>query len=248
MDAGARLAAARLAANEGRHEEALREYQWFHAHALDESRSWYGVRLSYALIEWADLGRQYAPARQALEELRGHKTALLLAGQGDRQLFHEVEAIHDALGERGHTHRLFVELEKLAPELAKSCADHALTAIIEAGDFALAERLLPEPERVVRRQARLLNEGFADRRSRRFTRAPLVATHINICADKVREVLTVLESRGRMQEAARLRKLAADLIPATTIRRAVRAALLPGAPSWRERSAARLQGLHRRRR
>lgn len=246
MDASAHLAAARLMTREARYEEALRELQWFHEHALEDTPGMYGVRLSYALIEWADLGQLYPPARTALEELRERKTALLLAGQGNRHLFTDVRAIHDAMGEQERTHALFVELDKIAPDLAQSCANQALTAIIAAGDYALAERLLPEPERVVRRHARLLNEGFADRRRMRFTRAPLVATHINICVDNVREVLTVLENRGRMREAARLRTLAADLIPATTIRRAVRAALLPGAMSWRERASARLRRLPRR--
>lgn len=247
MDASAHLAAARLMAREGRYEEALREFEWFHEHALEDTPGMYGVRLSYALIEWADLGKHYPAARTALEQLRERKTALLLAGQGQRDLFTDVRAIHDALGEQERTHALFVELDKRAPELAQSCAQQALTAIIAAGDYALAERLLPEPERVVRRQAWLLNDNLALRRRMRFTRAPFVATSINIHVDHVREVLTVLEGCGRMQEAARLRKLAADLIPATTIRRAVRAALLPGAPSWRERSAARLRRLPRKR-
>lgn len=241
MDAWARYHAAGALAREGRHEEALREFQWFHEHALAENPSLAGVRLSYALSRWAELGKAYPPARAALEAVRDRDTAVLLAGKGDRKLFMDIEAIYDTLGEKQRTHGLFVELEKIDPELAQSCASLALPAIITAGDYALAERLLPDPERVLRRGAAILNADFSGRRRMRFMRAPYLATGINIYVDRVREVLTVLEGRGRMQEAARLRRLAADLIPATTIRRAVRAALLPGAPTWRERSAARLR-------
>jgi len=248
VDAWARYHAAGALAREGRHAEALREFQWFHEHALAENPSLAGVRLSYALSRWADLGKVYPPARAALEAVRDRDTAVLLAGKGDRKLFMDIEAIYDALGEKQRTHALFVELEKIDPELARSCAGVALPAIITAGDYALAERLLPDPERVVRRGAAILNADFSGRRRMRFMRAPYLATCINMYVDRVREVLTVLEGRGRTHEAARLRRLAADLIPATTIRRAVRDALLPGAPTWLERSAARLRRLPRSRR
>jgi hypothetical protein len=70
MGARERFAAARLAAREGRHQEALDGLLWFHHHALEEQRSLRAVRLSYALYEWLDLGRVYPPARQALEDVR----------------------------------------------------------------------------------------------------------------------------------------------------------------------------------
>lgn len=232
-------------ASEGHHEEALREFLWFHEHALEENPALAGVRLSYALRAWTNLGAVYPPAHAALEAVRDRDTARLLAGKGNRQLFIDVNAIYAVLGDEHRTHGLFLELEEIDPELARSCASVALTPIIAVGDYALAERLLPDPERVVRRSAHILNADFSTRSRMGFTRAPYVATIINMHVDRVREILTVLEGRGRRQEAGRLRTLAADLIPATTIRRAVRAGLLPGAPSWRERSAARLRRLPR---
>lgn len=235
MDVQARFGAAYDLARLGRHEEALREFEWLHDHALQECRSWAGVRLSYSLHAWARLGAVYPPARAALEAVCVRDTALLLTGRGNRHLFIDVNAIHRVLDRQERTHALFVELERVDPALAQACAGVALTAIITAKDYALAERLLPDPERDVRRRAAFLNADFAGRRGRRFTRAPIIASDIRLYVDPVREVLTVLEGRGRGQEAARLRKLAADLIPATTIRRAVRAALLPGARPWHER-------------
>lgn len=235
MEVQARLGAAYDLVRAGRHEEALREFQWLHENALQECRSWAGVRLSYSLDAWARLGKVYPPARAALEAVCARDTALLLAGRGSRDLFLDVNAIQWVLGRQERTHALFVELERVDPELAQACAGVALTAIVATRDYALAERLLPDPERSLRRRAALLNADFAGRRSRRFIRAPIVASDIRLYVDPVREVLTVLEGRGRWQEAARLRKLAADLIPATTIRRTVRAALLPGARPWEER-------------
>lgn len=101
MDPRARLSAGQLAAREGRYEEALREYVWFHDHALDHEQSLYGVRLSFALSYWMDLAKEYPEARKKLEDIRDRKTATLAAGGGDRALFHDVRSINWALGQEG---------------------------------------------------------------------------------------------------------------------------------------------------
>lgn len=233
MDPHTRLHAARRMVYEGRHEEALRELIWFHEHALEQQPSLRAVRLSYALGYWADLAQKYAPARAALDAIREREVTRLLSGQGDRALFHDVASIDQALGQQLRTHEVYVRLRTAAPELAAACANLAFPAVIAAGDFALAEQMLPEPEHLIRRQAASLVRDLQARRRWRFSKAPFVAACIHNYAEDVKRVLTVLEGRGRRQEAQRLRQLSTDLIHATTIRRAVRAALLPGAhPPW----------------
>ena len=224
MDAQARLDAASELAGDGQYEAALREFQWFHDHALEHDPSLYGVRLSYALYAWADLGQDYPPALDALEAVRQRDMALLLAGQGKRGLFHDVVAINDELGKSEETHALCVALERADPALLLACADIALPAIIAAGDYALAERLLPAPEDTIRERSRFLMKAFS-RWRRQHGRTMYIPAQIDIYANDVRQVLAVLAQRGRQLEAARLRRLAVDLIPATTVRRAVRAAL-----------------------
>ena len=226
MDAHARLDFASELAGEGRYQEALREFQWFHDHALDESPSLYGVRLSYALAAWIDLGHDYPPALDALEAVRERDAARLLKGEGKRELLHDVVAIDEELGQAARTHALCIALEKADPALLVSGASIVLPAVIAAGDYALAERLLPEPEDSIRERSRFLMKAFS-RWRRQHGRTMYIPSQIDIYANDVRQVLGVLEQRGRHLEAARLRKLAVDLIPATTVRRAVRAALLP---------------------
>ena len=224
MDAHARLDAATELADDGQYEEALREFQWFHDHALAEMPSLYGVRLSYALGAWIDLGADYPPALEALEAVRERDAALLLGGKGKRELFHDIVAIDDELGNNARTHALCVELEKADPGLLIECASIALPAVIAAGDYALAERLLPDPEETIRQRSRFLAKVFA-RWRRQYARTMYIPSQIDIYANDVRQVLAVLGQRGRHAEAARLRKLAVELIQATTVRRAVRAAL-----------------------
>ncbi len=51
--------------------------------------------------------------------------------------------------------------------------------------------------------------------------------------------LSDLTPKFKRADVHRLRQLAADAIPATTLRREVRAALVPGAPAWYERGIPR---------
>ena len=50
---------ARKLHDEGRHQEALERYVWFHDNALDHAPSMYGVRLSFALSDWENLGKVF---------------------------------------------------------------------------------------------------------------------------------------------------------------------------------------------
>lgn len=241
-----RLHAAELMALQGRHAEALREFIWFHEHALEESPALCGVRLSFALGYWTELGKVYPPARQALEAQRDKHLAALLDGSGGKAAFHDIASINDHLGCLDQTYQVFLALLARDPDTAQACSRRAMEAIIAAGDVALAARYLPDPERSVRAASNYLNWEVANRGRRRFTAAPRIKTFIDIYAEDVKQVLTVLEGCGRHEEARRIAQLATDLIPATTIRRAVRAALLPGARPWYERSALSLRTIGRK--
>jgi hypothetical protein len=47
----------------GAHAEALKKYRWFHENALAHDPDMRGVRRSFALRYWAQLGDIYPPAR-----------------------------------------------------------------------------------------------------------------------------------------------------------------------------------------
>ncbi|HTD86247.1 MAG TPA: serine/threonine-protein kinase, partial [Candidatus Binatia bacterium] len=57
----------------GEYEQALQRHIWYHNHALEFEPSLTGVRLSFALAEWIELGRRYPRARRALIEIRDEK-------------------------------------------------------------------------------------------------------------------------------------------------------------------------------
>ncbi|WP_162819480.1 hypothetical protein [Massilia oculi] len=233
-----RLVAARELADQGQYDAALQELTWFHEHALEEDPSLAGVRRSYALADWAVLAEAHPPADAALEAVRERGTALLLAGQGNRDHLLDVVSIDHARDQPARTRDLFLQLEKVAPALAASCIRVVLPQVIAAGDAALAERLMPNPEENIRQHADYLMDAFRERR-KRFTSAPSIPAEIHNYVQDVNAILDVLAARGRHADVHRLRQLAADAIPATTLRREVRAALVPGAPAWYERGVPR---------
>ena len=162
MDPRERLMAGRAAAQEGRYADALREYVWFHDHALTHQPSLYGVRLSFALADWVDLGQSFPEARRVLEEIRDRKAALLESGHGDRHLFHDVESINQSLGAEIETYRLFSKMLRTAPLNAAAWADLAQEAIVKAGDFKVAAQYSDAPEEALLRYNQSFNRDVAE--------------------------------------------------------------------------------------
>jgi hypothetical protein len=88
---------ARAAFREGKYPEALALYDYFFEHALDDDEaSFYGVRLSYCLDEWAKLGQVYPPALAQLEKKK-NDSLILLEQSHNPERFHDFVAICEYL-------------------------------------------------------------------------------------------------------------------------------------------------------
>ena len=225
MNASERLDKARADVEAGRYEEALQGYLWFHDHALEEQRSFYGVRLSYALDEWVELGHLYPPAMRELKAKRDEKTARLGAGEGDRDLLHDVEAINEYLADYGSTYDLFVRLMESNKALADKCADLAAPAIVKSKDFVLARRMLQDPERSVRNWSATLNEDVADLASNPPHAEARLGAYIHYYAKQVQLVLDVLNGAGEPDFAQMIHGHALTSVESTSVRNAVKDAL-----------------------
>lgn len=247
MKALERLHAARQAAREGRHEEALRELVWFHHHALEENRYLAGVRLSYALYDWLKLGKAYPPARQALIKLREQKAQTLLQGEGNHALFRDIEAIDERLGQSGATYELYMALAERHPVLAGECAKLALPSIVAVKDYRLAHQLRTDPEARLRTSATVLREDIQDIKHRRFTRAPQRWASIKSYTESARRDVEITAGIGEHAEAQRLAALAVDLIYDPSLRTAVRAGIAKplASPGMGKMNARRAMTLRR---
>jgi len=132
-------------ARSGKHKEALERYLWFHDHALEHDRGMYGVRLSFALSYWLELGKVYPEAKTALLEMRDKKTKLLEDGKGERDLFHDVAAINHELGQNDGTVKLFRKLDADNGVLALKCWDAAKDAVFEGKQIDLVKKYIKLP-------------------------------------------------------------------------------------------------------
>jgi tetratricopeptide (TPR) repeat protein len=201
MDPRERLTAGDAAAREGRYAEALREYIWFHDHALEHRPALYGVRLSFALASWMDLAKVFPDARRELEEIRNRKAAILASRQGNRDLFHDVASINEYLGAEDETYRLFKALLKSAPLNAVAWADLAREAIVKAGDFALAAEHLDHPEEALLRYSDRLNRDVAELTPERERKYPILDAYVHIYVDRIALVVTILEGLNQVEDA-----------------------------------------------
>jgi hypothetical protein len=101
-----------------KYKEALQRDIWFHDHALEHEPGIRGVRLSFALSDWEQLGKVYPPAMTALKNIRDRKTQQLINNSGPSDLFPDVAAINRVLKEDAKTINLFQLLAKAHPEIA----------------------------------------------------------------------------------------------------------------------------------
>ena len=228
MKAIDRLKAAYAAKARGDYQTALGHLVWFHDHALEETPALLGIRLSYALAYWIELGAEFPPALESLREIRDRKVADLRAGQHDGQLFLDVSAINDYLGEGEGTYLLFVELRHRAAAFAARCAPIALPAVVDAQDYVLAKLICGEPSERITQAAKDHADGIKELAGKRDreSKETLMAFTANYL-DEVRLLIDIYQHTDGPEAAQRLRLLASTSLADAECRQ--RAAMALGA-------------------
>lgn len=167
------------------------------------------------MMEFQALALAYAPAHRALSGIRAEQAARVLAGDlyrgaGDGKedsfppftRFSLVADIGRLLGETRPTYELFVRLDAAQPTLAQHYAGLALPAIVEAGDFGLADRYRGDP-------LGMLDEVNHNARSMplfpRSGEAPRVAAELMNLINDVQLAMAVLCGQGKEAQGAALR-------------------------------------------
>jgi len=187
---------AREAARRGAHAEALEKYLWFHHHALEHSPSLTGVRLSYAISEWVELGNAYPPAMDALESIQNNNLRLLKEGSCERRRFHDFASINRYLSRSELTTTMFAELAEHQPEFARACFRSALPALIRTRSFALARRFVTSPNEQLDTH---LSQFATVLNTRRRTIHDDVL--IGVFATHLRQLLSIFEELDENEEA-----------------------------------------------
>ena len=127
-------------ARAGEFEKALERHEWYHANALRIRQAQYGVRLSFALSYWKQLGDKYPPALASLTNLRDQGSQAALDGKAAPELFHDVVSINRTLKEEAKSVTLFKTLAEKQPDFAKKCFRYMDDTLVDVGELELFEK------------------------------------------------------------------------------------------------------------
>jgi serine/threonine protein kinase len=142
--------------SKGAYEEALQRHIWYHNHALEIDRGQTGVRLSFALSDWMELGRRYPKAKQALIEIRDSKTREIAEGRGYSEMVQEVQAINHELQDEDATYTLFKIVREKDPKLAGQCYFYLEALLVSKGEYQWCLSQMGDPQR----RFDLIRQGF----------------------------------------------------------------------------------------
>lgn len=218
-DPGKVLDDARRDADAGRYEQALQKQIWFHEHALETAPAYYGVRLSFALEQWIELGKKYPKALDELKKIRDKDVRVLLSGKGDADLFMDVDAIDSSLNEQETTVTLFKQLDKTQPAFASSVSYRAQDALVKAGEYSLARKYLGDPQKQFASAQQAYQEGLAYA-SGKTGKEHEMSQHAfeQIFAKRIVELITILDKTGEHQSAKDMQSQALKVLDNSTIR------------------------------
>jgi hypothetical protein len=213
-------------AQQGEYEAALQNHLWFHEHALEHEPALAGVRLSFALAHWVELGEKYPKALQALTTVRDERIKTLAEGKGSFQTFHDLAAINDYLNESPGTVAVFKQIHQAHPELAAQCFGVAQAHLVAQREYTICACYIPEAlawfEEI--RQLFQMQMEIADENP--VLAAGGVREHAK--ASFMREVgqlMEILVGVGRRREAQRVGELALEVNASAELRDAVARAL-----------------------
>lgn len=198
----------------GRYELASQKYVWYHENALKYRPALLGVRVSFALIGWRNLGEQYPPALQEMKRARDKAEERVRqngsepsASKGVAAVqvvgnFQDAAALNRVLKEDDRTIELFKWLSEHDPDLAHLAYAIAQDALVEAGEFALCETYLTgrnsfdEVLKDLKRHLKWVDGHYGG-----VENAPHVDSHYQIFARKVAYIVAILVNRNRLSDA-----------------------------------------------
>ena len=128
---------------EGKYEQALERHIWYHKNALRYDPAQYGVRLSFALGDWAELDKAYPKALHALRSIRNETLATFRKDPSDSLMFGEVMSIDLALNDLRSAKALFYEGKKHGERDDLLLLE--LTRIVDAGELKWARDVVGDP-------------------------------------------------------------------------------------------------------
>ncbi|MBI1323082.1 hypothetical protein GC170_07830 [bacterium] len=210
------LQEARKLAASGHFEDALKKHIWYHENSLRIQPAQVGVRLSFALSYWQELGEKYPKARAALLEIQQKNRNSIELGQCDFSVFQEIAGIDRHLGDQSGTVESFRKLREIDATLAAKCYDLAEKALVAQKAYAECLEFLVDPmvnlQRIVNFREKLRN-GVATNQAREKA-ADAIFT------ERASRLITILAQGGKLADAEKILAAALLTLDNDTIRNA----------------------------
>jgi rubrerythrin len=155
-----------------RFEDALAKHLWYHENAEKFDAGQTGVRRSFALGSWYDLGADYAPALAKFEEVREAARKAALAEKHPKHVwnaFADYASMSKQLGEEEKIAELFLELRDKNEKHAQKVYRLAERSLLDAerfdvcGEFLDAEREMELAITGYKHNMKLADERFGER-------------------------------------------------------------------------------------
>ncbi len=158
-------------ADAGRYEIALAKQIWYHENALKLQPGHTGVRLSFALSNWLELGEKYPPALEKLIAIRDEVEKKIRDENRIRvrfEDFQEFTSLNNTLRQDERTVEVFKWLNEASEEDAKTVYGISEPALIKHKEYELCGKYI-DPEADVERIGESYAQGLT--MTKRFGKA-----------------------------------------------------------------------------
>jgi len=199
-DPSAILEEAKADATAGKYEVALAKQIWYHENALKLNPGQSGVRLSFALMQWIELGESYPPALEKLIEIRD-ETEKQIRDENRLRIrfedFHDFTALNQTLRQEERTVEVFKWLSEKNAEDAKTMYGISEAALIKQKEYQLCGKYI-DPEKDVERIGESYTSGLT--LSKRFGKSHQDFVEQKIVNDAAM-LVAILVKNDRLPEA-----------------------------------------------
>jgi hypothetical protein len=145
-----------------RYKMALAKHVWFFENALSIQPGMVGVRLSFALSYWKQLGEEYPPAMAKLRSIQDGLEKKANLGKDLSNTTPDLAAINRTLGEDERTTHTFEKIDKGNAESAKYAFIFVKDALIKSKKYALYGKYINTQDDFSRiKNTYNMNQGFA---------------------------------------------------------------------------------------
>ncbi len=211
-------------AQAGNYRDALAKQIWFHENALQIQPSLSGVRLSFALSNWLELGEKYPAALAKMKQVRDDLEERIRDKDKVRvrfEDFHEFVAFNRILRDDERTDALFRWLDETDEEDAERVFDVAMPSLIKHKRYELCGKYI-DPERNSKQYAdmykmsiKLANSTFGEQHREYASKSYLnqVSTLVALLVlnERTEEATKIADEAKKVVEPELKKKLEAQL-------------------------------------